>query len=134
MSRLDDLIALQREVTEEIARERAAIARAKRIRTLAAATMTRGSWSTRVFYAACDHFGVTPEHALEKHHDQPSVRARQVAMWLMRDAGRSYPEIGRELGMDHTSCMNGVRRVEASALLLATAHEIRLALTGEDAA
>lgn len=134
MSRLDDLIALQREVTDEIARERAALARVKRIRTRAAATMTRGTWSTRVFYAACDHFGVTPEHALEKRHDQPSVRARQVAMWLMRDAGRTYPEIGKELDMDHTTAINGVRRVESSPLLLATAREIRAALTGEDAA
>jgi chromosomal replication initiation ATPase DnaA len=134
MSRLDDLIAIQREVTEEIHRERLALARERNLRIRAAATMTRGSWSTRVFYAACEHFGITPEKALDGSRDRTCVNARHVAMWLMRDAGRSYPEIGKEIGMDHTSVMSGVRRVESKPLLLETAQEIRAALTGEEAA
>lgn len=40
------------------------------------------------------------------------ARARQLAMWHGRQAGLSYPQIGQFLNRDHTSVMNGVRRVE----------------------
>nr|WP_281380856.1 helix-turn-helix domain-containing protein [Nocardioides panaciterrulae] len=96
--------------------------------------MTRGNWSTRVFYAACEHFGVTPDHVLAGHRDKTSTNARHVAMWLMRDAGRSYPEIGSQFDMDHTTALNGVRRVEGDPQLLGAATQIRTDLTGENAA
>lgn len=31
-------------------------------------------------------------------------------MMILRDLGYSYPEAGRELGMHHSSVMNGVRQ------------------------
>lgn len=134
MSRLDDLLQLRKEIDAEIDRERATQVRTRRLAVQAAATMTRGNWTTRVFYAACEHFGVTPDRVLDGNRSQASVNARHVAMWLMRDAGRSYPEIGAQLDMDHTTAINGVRRVDRDQQLLATAHLIRTALTGEDAA
>ena len=41
-------------------------------------------------------------------------------MWLLRQAGYSYPEIGLLLGgRDHTTIMHGVAKVEADAGLVA---------------
>lgn len=130
MSRLDELLELQRELEAEIAAERTAVVRARRFRLHAAAVMSAAGWNLRVFNAACHHFGANPDHVLDGARDQTSIDARHVAMWLMRDAQRTYPEIGRQLGMDHSSVMNGVRRVEGNPLLLGAAREIRLELTG----
>jgi chromosomal replication initiation ATPase DnaA len=41
---------------------------------------------------------------------KPIAHARQHAMWLLRQDGYSYPEIGRAFGhADHTSAFWGVR-------------------------
>jgi chromosomal replication initiation ATPase DnaA len=134
MSRLDELYALRKQVDDEIEREHAAITRARRLSCRVVAVTTRGSWSQRVFDASCHHFSVTADDVLSGKRDRVHVDARHVAMWLMRDAGRSYPEIGNEIGVDHSTVMNGVKRVEGDERLLATACEIRAALTGEAAA
>ena len=43
-------------------------------------------------------------------------RPRHEAMWLMKQAGRSYPQIGAFLGgRDHTTAMHGVKAHEARA-------------------
>ncbi len=62
------------------------------------------------------------------------VDARHVFMWLLRQQGRSYPEIGAELGMDHTSAINGVKRVDGDPLLRDAAAAVHQKLTGEMAA
>lgn len=131
MSRLDDLIALRRQLDMEIERERATEARLRQLRLNAIATMTRGSWNTRVFYAACEHYGLDANKVLDGAREQSSINARHVAMWLMHDAKRSYSEIGRQLGMDHTSVRNGVLRVAADPELLAGARDINAVLTGD---
>ena len=134
MSRLDELYALRKQVDDEIEREHAAITRARRLSCRVVAVTTRGSWSQRVFDASCAHFGVTADQVLSGRRDRIFVDARHVAMWLMRDAGRSFPEIGNELGVDHSTVMNGVRRVDGNERLLATGCAIREVLTGESAA
>lgn len=135
MSRLDELHALRKQVDDEIKREHAALARARRLATaVSVVASTRGSWSQRVFDASCAHFGVTADQVLSGRRDRIFVDARHVAMWLMRDAGRSFPEIGNELGVDHSTVMNGVRRVDGDERLLATGCAIREVLTGESAA
>lgn len=40
------------------------------------------------------------------------ARARQLAMWHGRQAGLTLGQIGQYLNRDHTSVMNGVRRIE----------------------
>lgn len=134
MSRLDQLLALRKQVDDEIAREHAAIVRTRKLSTHVVVTTTRGSWSQRVFAAACQHFGVDADEVIDGSRRTSHVDARHVAMWLMRDSGRTYPEIGRQLGMDHTSAIHGVRRIEGDERLLATACAIREQLTGEAAA
>jgi hypothetical protein len=45
------------------------------------------------------------------------VEARHLAWWLLREkTGWSYPELGRALGVDHTSVLNGVRKTAAKVL------------------
>ena len=75
--------------------------------------------------------GTTPE-ALWEHTRTPAmVRARVLAMWLLRHRhGFSYPAIGRALRRDHSSAIHGVAKVDGSAELLARATE----LLGERAA
>lgn len=134
MSRLDALLHLRQQLDLEIDRERRAIARIKALRTRVHVATTRGSWSQRVMKAACQHYGVTEEAVRSSRRDQITANARHTAMWLMRDANRSYAEIGRELDVDHTTVMHGVKRIEKTPDLLAIATSIRTALTGEEAA
>jgi chromosomal replication initiation ATPase DnaA len=133
MSRLDDLLTLRRQIEIEIERERSAAVRIKALSAAVLHVTTRGTWNERVIAATCHHFAVDVDRVRGGHRDRNTVDARHTAMWLIRDAGRSYPEIGAELGMDHTSAISGVRRVEKTERLLATAYTIRRSLTGEEA-
>ncbi len=133
-TRLDELISLRQELDVAIEHERATQARTRLLLTRVHVATTRGSWNTRVFAAACRHFDVTGDAVLSGARDRQTLAARHVAMWLMRDAGRSYTEIGRELGCDHSTVIHAVRRINADDPLLATAHMLRSALTGEDSA
>jgi chromosomal replication initiation ATPase DnaA len=36
--------------------------------------------------------------------------ARHHCMWLLRQRGYSYPEIGRAMGRDHSSVISGIRK------------------------
>ena len=46
-------------------------------------------------------------------HDAHIVRARHIVMYLAREiTGRSYPQIGRDMGgKDHSGVMHGCRRI-----------------------
>ena len=134
MSRLDDLLALRNQIDKEIEIEHAAIERTRQIRRTAIVALTRGSWNTRVFAAVCAHYNVNGDLILGDTRDRRVLDARHVAMWLMRDAGRTYGEIGSEMGRDHSSVINACRRVDRTPRLLAGATEIRTLLTGEEAA
>src|SRR5260221_3732023 len=58
-------------------------------------------------------FGVTWEELLGRRRLGHIVNARQVAAWLMRQRGLSYPAIGRAVGgRDHTTAMHAVAAVE----------------------
>lgn len=133
-TRLDQLLDLRRQIDVEIERERIAAARALRLRRTALAAMTRGTWSTRVFNAACEHFSVAGDDILGPRMTRYILDARHVVMWLLHDSGRSYSEIGRELGKDHTTVRNACERVERRPDLLAVAAEVRSLLTEEEAA
>jgi len=71
-----------------------------------------------------DHFGfVTVEDIRGPSRMKGISEARALAQWLARaKLGMSYPELGREFGKDHTTCISSCRRVErASGSLLASA-------------
>jgi chromosomal replication initiation ATPase DnaA len=132
-TRLDQLLALERSVKAEIARERRTLDRIKKIRTDALAALNVGAWNQRVFTACCIHYTVDTQTVLDGSRAQAAVDARHTFMWLMRLNGRSFPDIAAELGMDHTTAMYGVRRVEKDMTLIAAAAEIYKAI-GHDPA
>lgn len=60
----------------------------------------------------CKHFGVTRAQLIGRDRHAHVAQARQVAAWLLRQRGFSYPAIGQELKQDHTTVMYSVRKVE----------------------
>lgn len=68
----------------------------------------------QVVVAVCEYYGLTPEHLAAKGREGETVRARQVAMFLARRmTGRSYPEIGRQMGgFDHSTVLHACRKIE----------------------
>lgn len=133
VTRLDMLLNLRDQVDAEIARERRTLGRIARLRNEVSAALVApgGSWTQRILAVAAEAFDVTADDLTGRSKDSDVVQARHVATWLLREAGRSYPEIGRVLGRDHSTAMNGVRRVEASPVLLAVAVDLRTRLLGE---
>lgn len=76
------------------------------------------------------HFGyVTAEEILSRDRHKSIAEARQLAIWLVRTKlGMSYPEIGREFKLDHTTCISSFRRVERATGMLLTSARL---LSGE---
>lgn len=68
------------------------------------------------------HFGMEgsePEAILAKDKHATLVSARQVSIWLARHAlGWSYPELGRQFGRDHTTCITAVQKIDRMVKLL----------------
>lgn len=134
MNRLQQLEQLRARIDVEIEREKIAAARQAELLKQTSTALTRGSWSQRCFTATCLYFAVDPDDVLDGGRARAVVDARHVAMWLMRDGRRSYPEVAAEFGCDHTTVMNAVRRVNDTPALKAAAHTVFVTLTGEEPA
>jgi len=67
----------------------------------------------RIQHQVAEQFGITVAELVGSERHRTLVRARHIAMALVRDRCRSsYPEIGRAFGnRDHTTAMSAVRRV-----------------------
>lgn len=66
--------------------------------------------------ARLKHRGVSQAELLSPTRRRKIAHARQHAMWLLRQEGYSYPQIGRAFGgRDHTTALHGVRAHEARA-------------------
>lgn len=69
--------------------------------------------STRVLNAtlliASQTFDVRPADILGRGRIRQIAYGRHYAMWLLRELGYSFPEIGRNLGVDHSTVIFGVR-------------------------
>jgi chromosomal replication initiator protein len=79
----------------------------------------------QVLVAVGEYYGLTPDEITAKGRSIGEVvRARQIAHYLARKmTGRSYPEIGRQIGdADHSTVIHGCRKIEA---LLTTNPEVR---------
>lgn len=79
---------------------------------------------SQVIVATCEYYGLTPEQLVCRTREGETVRARQVAMYVARKmTGRSYPEIGRQIGgFDHSVVHHAFRKIEG---LLTTNPEVR---------
>jgi len=64
-------------------------------------------------------YGVAPADMITENRRQPQVaKARQAAAWLLRDAGMTYPQIGKVLGYaDHTTALYAVRKIDGTPAL-----------------
>ena len=61
-----------------------------------------------------DRTGVPIKEILGSARNAEMCHLRHYIMWRARiETGLSYPQIGRQLGKDHTSVLHGVRRIEA---------------------
>lgn len=56
---------------------------------------------------------ITPALVLSRERYRSTVDARQLSMYLARQVGFSYPEIGNAFERDHTTCISAVKRVKA---------------------
>ena len=76
----------------------------------------------------CEILDVTPQQLIHGGRSKSLSDARHIAMWVCRQAiGVSYPDIGKALGgMDHSSVIHGVRRVEKTPRLLERAQAIKV--------
>lgn len=64
----------------------------------------------RVLELVGDTFGTSAPVLVSQDRHISIVKARFGAMWVLRQLGLSYPEIGRVLERDHTSVMHGVKK------------------------
>lgn len=74
----------------------------------------------------CAHrFGCTPLEIDGSTRTQSVALARKVYMFLLRDMGLSYPEIGAKTGRDHTTVMSACDSVRQRPELLLTVETIK---------
>ena len=80
----------------------------------------------------CVALEVEPKQMLYGGRTKRLADVRHIAMWVCREyLGASYPEIGKALGgMDHSSIIHGVRRVDKTPRLLEQGEKIISAIQG----
>ena len=75
--------------------------------------------------AVCSHHGIERKKLIRGGKCRPLANARAEAMWMIREFGASYPAIGQALGgLNHTTVMAGVKKVNANPQLLEEARSI----------
>lgn len=136
LTRLQQLHNLRAQIDQEIEREERFLRRVRRLSGAAKVIVTtRGDYSARVIAVSAAHFGIGPDDIVGTGRHRDTIQARMVAAWILRQDGRSYPEIGRALGKDHSTVIHACRRIEADETLMSHAVIVRGALLGsEDAA
>lgn len=108
-ARLRELIGMRSFIDAEIAAERRRIA---------------GDPTAELIQAAADLYGTTAEEVRVGSNERSAVRARMIACWMLREIGKSFPEIGRLFGRDHTSVMHACKVIAADPARLALARRL----------
>ena len=86
----------------------------------------------RELEAVASMVGIAAERLRERNGRMDVCRARWLAMWLLRQRGRSFKAIGYCLHRDHSTVMNGVHGVEGDENLLARARELLARMASEE--
>ena len=113
--RLEELLALRTQLDAQITAE---------IRRLAANGQASGIPPAEILYRVAALYSLDVEDLTGTSRAPRHVTARQVAAYTMRQAGHSFPVIGRALRRDHTTAMYAVRRVERTPPLRAVARTL----------
>jgi chromosomal replication initiation ATPase DnaA len=71
-----------------------------------------GRISREAVHIVSDATGIPPVVILSKERTREVARARHAAMAICRDRGMSLHAIGKAFNRDHTSVLNGLRRVQ----------------------
>ena len=73
-----------------------------------------------VVAATAERYGLTADDVRGRDRHRRTARARHHAAFSLReDCDLSWPEIGRQLGIDHTSAMVGAKRFARACGLVA---------------
>src|SRR5579872_4075520 len=94
----------------------------ERVDRSAPVTIQESGWSrsgtgpmSQILKATAEAFGVKRDEILSRRRHMYLVRARHVAMYLMRETlGASYPVIGRFFAMDHSTVIPAYRGIAAA--------------------
>lgn len=65
-----------------------------------------------IMLEVCDKYQITPEILRSRQRRNGAWEARKEFCYLAHLAGRSYPQIGRFLGRDHTAALYAARAFE----------------------
>jgi len=71
-------------------------------------------FAEKVIVATGEHFGLDPDDIVGPRKYPALSRARQVAYWVLRQRGYTFPFIGSKFSRDHSTVQYGVRKVKAS--------------------
>lgn len=91
----------------------------------------------RIVAAVGQVYGIPVAELIGKSRSKSSVEARHVAMYLARSAtARSYSELGRDFGRDHTTVTAGILKVhgflEKDERVRAAVESVAKALRGQE--
>lgn len=68
----------------------------------------------RIIQACAAHYEMNASDLTGDHRAAHYVRSRHIAMYLAKQGGASFPQIGRRMGgRDHTTAMHGYRKIKA---------------------
>lgn len=68
-----------------------------------------------VIEAVCNYYNIKPTQLKGSKRDASLVRARHICMYILKEQGLTFVEIGNLLGgRDHTTVMHGVEKIEFS--------------------
>ena len=71
---------------------------------------------TTLVAAVADIFGIAPEEVLGRSRLKSHAGARHVVVWVIRKTWiptPSTPEIGRFFGLDHTTVLTAVKKIDS---------------------
>lgn len=132
MTRLDELRDMRRAIDREIEREQQALWRMATLRDdVEEALGAVPPEVAEILRETAAAFELEVRDLFSAERRDTSVCARQVAAWLLRDAGLSYPKAAFVMRRDHTTVMYSVRRVNATPALRQATDTIKLRLSGD---
>lgn len=72
-----------------------------------------GAKASRIIQSVCEHYGIAEKKIYMRSRRRAICEPRQVAMFLLREAGLTLGEVGSRLkGYDHTSVIHSVARIK----------------------
>lgn len=74
----------------------------------------KGGFCRPLIKAASEFTGISLGELVSHERHRPIIRARQAIMFVARERGRSYPQIGVCFGQDHSTVVHAIRTTRAA--------------------